>query len=195
MTASTTRFGRFAGLLLSACLALMLIPAQAQADPIPPLTITVGGTNYDVQFFNNTSFDTRIGELATTPWYGSAAKAIAFRNGYKVAAAGSPLLFDLVSGNPNPPSNIDFLLFVHAINVNSFNPSEDETVNAAYFYDLGLGVAADNQMVRENRYYYALAVESPSAVPEINAGSLSQALLILFALWLVTRRRAAASIA
>jgi hypothetical protein len=193
MTASTTGFSRFAGLIFSSCLALLLIPAQAQADAIPPLTITVLGTQYavqyDVQFFNNTSFDTRSGELLTTPWWGDAAKAIAFRNAYKLAAAGSPILFDLVSGNFNPPANLDFLLFVSAI-----NPLNSEIINTAYLSDQRITYET-NSLIRENRFYYALAVESPSAVPEINAGSLAQALLILFALWLVTRRRVGAGVA
>ena len=42
---------------------------------------------------------------------------------------------------------------------------------------------------------FMTATESASSVPEINAGSLSQALLILFALWLVTWRRTSSRVA
>ncbi len=51
-------------------------------------------------------------------------------------------------------------------------------------------ISGDRQTSTSN---YVIA--SASSVPEINAGSLSQALLILFALWLVTWRRTASHVA
>lgn len=46
-----------------------------------------------------------------------------------------------------------------------------------------------------NPFYEGCVTAVPTSVPEINAGSLSQALLILFALWLLMRRRVGAGVA
>jgi hypothetical protein len=205
MTASTTGFGRFAGLLFSACLALLLIPAQARAAD--PLTISVGGVEYAIQFFQNSSFSDNSAVLQAAPWWGDFVLAGQFRDAYR-ANITFPVLFDNSIG-------VSALLFafetgqsyfyVYDPNIGEYGDYVDVLAPSVTYQSViayrsnGNLISGPGELMQSevNTVFnsYAYVVELPSAVPEINAGSLSQALLILFALWLVTRRRAASHVA
>ncbi len=146
MTAHTAKAGRFAGLIFSTCLALLLIPAQA-ADAI---TVTVAGTTYELGTTTG-SFDDNATLLQSQPWWASTSKATVFA------------LALLGTGSADPSYYYRF----------------------AYNYPVGNGLVQMryvNQNARNTQVApsssnvgYVTAVAVASSVPEINAGSLSQA--------------------
>jgi hypothetical protein len=192
MTASTTGFGRFAGLLFSACLALLLIPAQARAAD--PLTISVGGNEYAIKFFQGSSYSDNAAVLQAAPWWGSASLATEFRDAFSAGMT-----------SPYVPYTFQ-RLFAYDVGVRPLLDSNFQSYNGPGVDYINLttfptdpakytGESSVGQSVSRDFLGYAYVEASPAAVPEINAGSLSQALLILFALWLVTRRRAESHVA
>jgi hypothetical protein len=191
MTAHTAKAGRFAGLIFSACLALLLIPAQAQAGPpevIGPLSITVDKKNYDIKLLQNTSFadnSTFLTNGINAPWWGNEDVALLFRNAYA-----TKFLTFAPSGGPYPalfaaPAAESMIMFAYN------QPIANGGVSIHFIY------AGDTSFLTisgplpptalDPAAAYAYVVASPSSVPEINAGSLAQAMLILLAFWLVTR--------
>ncbi len=166
MTASTTRFSRFAGLLFSACLALLLIPAPAFAA-----YVTVSGIRYDIQFVTG-PFAANEVLLKKTPWWETTTdNAQRYSLDYRDQVGTST--FRSSTGGFN------FLAF-----------ATTDTVGSVLYQD--------NRILSEsltNATYFAYIAPDASSVPEINAGSLSQALLILLAFWLVMRRSTAVRVA
>ncbi len=185
MTAHTSKAGRFAGLLFSACLALLLIPAQA-ADA---LTITVEGATYDVQYVAGESFNGKQALLttaATAPWWGlPAATAIKFRDEYAIK---------FLSTAGSDPSLIQGSVSSGLIFAYDFARVGGVVGNEIHMFylnftdgELSAGANGFSRTFSYPSIGYAYVAASPSAVPEITAGSLAQALLILLAFWLVTR--------
>jgi hypothetical protein len=197
-------------LTLLTCLALLLIPAQARAAD--PLTITVGGIEYDIQFFADASFNDNAGILETMPWWGGDRQAVAieFRDAY-LATTTSPPLFHGSSGSSK-------LLFAYDIGVKEelyFIFDEERMEEEGYVGDFGtvevpvvlteevvflardsiLTSTSNNEFKPSDKIadfnYAYISASRPAAVLEINAGSLSHLLLILLAFWLVMRRRVA----
>ena len=214
MTAYFQKLRRATCLILGTCLALLLIPAQAHAAD--PLTITVGGIEYDIQFFADASFDANASILETMPWWGEDRQDVAmvFRDAYLEKMTLPPVF--------HGSSGASKLLFAYDIGVTEEfdfifddDRSEEEgyrgevvtvevpvvlTEEVIFFTRDSILVSGSNDELKpsvayEDFNYAYVSASRPAAVPEINAGSLSQALLILFALWLVTRRRVGAGLA
>ena len=141
--------------------------------PALAANVTVNGVVYDIQFmdgsFNNN--EALLTNTDTAPWWGSKDSAAEFGYAY----------WDQV-GSPRDTT----LTFSYGYGI--FNTS-----SAVSFYN---GTATfqivSKSYVDRNRQYATATLASASSVPEINAGSLSHAFLILFALWLVVRRRESA---
>jgi len=115
---------RLTMLLVFALMLGAVLPSQARA-----IVITVGGNDFDVVFFQGpASFNDNIAtltDIATAPWWGSAADALAFADAYATQVATFP--FDL-SGN------IDFLAFAHANDgANTFQAELDDTGGTGLF--------------------------------------------------------------
>jgi hypothetical protein len=168
MIAATKGFVRRASLILA--VSLPLISTQAHA-----VTVTVNGTSYELSnvtgSFNNA--DTQL--LQGQVWWGNSSLALDFATAF--------------SANASSPLNVrSYFAF-------GFN-SDPEIIDAAYAVRYIGGVEnVISGAYRSQTERYMTATLSPSSVPEINAGSLSQALLILFALWLVTWRRTGSRVA
>jgi hypothetical protein len=144
---------------------LPLMSTQAHAA-----SVTVGGITYQLGSVTG-SFTANSALLQRQAWWGSQALANTFANAAGNIGGG---LFAYETYNPGIPS-VRSISFVE----------RDEG-------DFGTVLTGTSQSVSST---YITATASASSVPEINAGSLSQALLILFALWLVTRRRPALRVA
>ncbi len=175
MTAHTAKAGRFAGLIFSACLALLLIPAQAHA-----VTVTVDKIAYELGSIY-TSYDASPGLLESQPWWGSGPAAFDFANEF--AATGSVPL--------------GMRMFAYAFKEK--DPLDDYSDSKASVYytltDESAVLIQNGSIGSYQNWNFVTATRSASSVPEINAGSLSQALLILLAFWLVTCRSTAARVA
>ena len=146
-------------------ISLPLISTQANA-----VTVTVGGVSYELGS-TYTSYDSIPGTLQSQPWWGSSATALDFAIALK--ATGSTFA-------------VGYQYFAYA--------AGGGNTRTAYFDSVGLNTGLLT-IQEESSEVFVTATRSASSVPEINAGSLSQALLILFALWLVTRRRTASRVA
>ena len=144
---------------------LPLISTQAHA-----VTVSVGGTSYEVGVVTG-SYNTNTTLLQGQPWWGSSATASAFANA--LVATGSMT---------------QYIYYYFAF-------SSGSGVTSAYAANFGgtifIGETTKGGNFTNSSELYATA----SPVPEINAGSLSQALLMLFALWLVTWRRTGSRVA
>jgi hypothetical protein len=172
MIAATKGFIKWAGLILAVSLPLVSTQAHAQIA-----TVSVGGITYELSTFVG-SYGSNPLLFQSQPWWGSSSTALNFANALApVTVPNSPLyLFAFGSS-----SRIDVAV---AANFGS------STGSNTY---VGLTtVASSHSSIYEP---YVTATRSASSVPEINAGSLSQALLILFALWLMTWRRPASRVA
>ena len=129
------------------------------------VTVTVGGTSYELT--NSGAYDATTAQAQ--PWWGNSLTALDFANAL---------------GSAGIPWSSNSAVFAYA--------SDGVFVNYA-------GVYRSNVSSGTTQFYFinnsVTATASASSVPEINAGALSQAMLILFALWLVTRRGSASRVA
>ena len=163
-------FHRAAALSLAVVtLAATLIGTPAQAEPV-----TVGGTTYDVQFFQGPrSFNDDETALRNTPWFGNQALASDFADAYGTQVS-KPYPFDVTS-------DVEFLLFAY---------SESRGLVENEFLDDDGNKFSLNTTAGDNFAPFQYAYTSPlQAVPEIDGNALSQAALILLALWLGLRGR------
>ena len=146
-------------------LAVSLPLTSTQAHAV---TVTVGGTSYELSAVN-TSFAANTTLLQGQPWWSNS--TLAFQFATELARTGIPLSpgFGLFAYGTSG-SNVDVVV----------------AGSGAPFYTSG---------TQSQGGPFVTATASASSVPEINAGSLSQALLILFALWLVTWRRTSSRVA
>ena len=169
MIAATKGFTRWAGLVLA--VSLPLISTQAHA-----VAVTVGGTSYELGSVSG-SFTANSALLQRQAWWGSASLASAFATAYK-ASGSAPASLNLFAYGVNPVVN------------------GDGTSDVLTYYTFGsFANGSYTSRSDDSRYLFMTATASASSVPEINAGSLSQALLMLFALWLVTWRRPSSRVA
>jgi hypothetical protein len=158
---------------LCAVLALVMMAEQAQSQ-----TISVDGQIYSINLIQDQSFDANAATLRSSPWWGSSSLAQSFANAYATqvgvptTSAGTAQVYFGYAERTTYSQRFDTTYTV----VNS--AVVDESGGPAFFADMDAEFPASN-----------VRIASPSAVPEINAGSLAQAMLILFALWLVVRRR------
>lgn len=129
------------------------------------VSVTVNGTSYELSSVTG-KFTANSALLQSQTWWGNAGLASDF-----ASAAG-----DIGGG-----------LFAYQPRPSPF----PEVDNKVY----GFFGVSNTATFAEQSNTYMTATASASSVPEINAGSLSQALLILFALWLVTRRGSASRVA
>jgi hypothetical protein len=174
MIAPTKGFMSWAGLVLA--VSLPLISTQAHA-----VSVTVGETAYEISSFTGIYNDyTTI--LQSQTWWGNQTLALDFANAF--------------AANGSSPTGNSFFAFGESILEDPFD-GPMTVVQASYItkfsqseFDTGL-----TSIYPLGTYNFVTATASPSSVPEINAGSLSQALLILFALWLMTWRRVASRVA
>ena len=170
MIAATKGFVRKAGLVLA--VSLPLVSTQAHA-----VAVTVGGVSYELGSVTGSFTDNSALLQSQAAWWGSASLASAFATAYK-ASGSAPASLNLFAYGIDPVVE------------------PDGTSDVLTYYTFGsfqsgsYGIRPD-----DSRYVFMTATASASSVPEINAGSLSQALLILFALWLVTWRRTASRVA
>ena len=109
--ASIERLVRWAGLILATSLPLLLVPAQARAED--PLTISVGGVEYAIQFFQGSTFNDNSAVLQSTPWWGNFVLAGQFRDAY-IASMTFPVLFDNSIG-------VSALMFAFETGESTFN--------------------------------------------------------------------------
>jgi hypothetical protein len=144
---------------------LPLISTQAHAQTT---TVTVGGFSYELSN-SYSAFDRDFAR--DQPWWGDESLALDFAIAINFAGipwSGNSAFFSYNTGNM------------------------DGIVHYAYANGSLTGLGSQSFSVSSN---YVTATLAASSVPEINAGSMSQALLILFALWLVTWRRPASRVA
>ena len=130
-------------------------------------SVTVGGITYELGSVTGT-YNANSALLQSQVWWGNQSLASAF-----ATAAGSN----------------DTVRWAYA---QTGSRPVDLRVSNLYF---SAGIITNNNTLLTATRTYMTATLSPSSVPEINAGSLSQALLILFTLWLVTWRRTASRVA
>jgi hypothetical protein len=172
MIAITKGFGGWAGLILAVSLPLISMQAHAQIA-----TVSVGGITYELSTFVG-SYDSNQPLFQSQPWWGSSSTALDFANALApVSVPFSPYYLFAFSKS----AKVDV-----AVAVNSGSTTGSNTY---------VGLASVPSSFSSIYEPYVTATRSASSVPEINAGSLSQALLILFALWLVTWRRPASRVA
>lgn len=145
---------------------LPLVSTQAHA-----VSVTVDDNTYEVGVVTG-SFNSNPA-LQTQPWWTDKDLALKFANALVATNSMTQNIFYYFAYN----SNVDF---VYAANLGEGGFTGETTVGGDFTTSQDL---------------YATATLSASSVPEINAGSLSQALLMLFALWLVTWRRTASRVA
>ena len=145
---------------------LPLISTQAHA-----VTVTVGQTSYELGSVTG-SFDsinlTNPSLLQSQTWWGDSNLALQFANALNPSD---------ITWSPN------FGLFAYSTSGGNINVWVRS--NSVFSTSAPLNTGGP----------FMTATASASSVPEINAGSLSQAMLILFALWLVTRRGSASRVA
>ncbi len=157
-------------------------------------TISVGGVEYAIKFFEGSSYSDNVAVIQDAPWWGSASLATDFSNAFKAGITSPFVLYDFE------------LRFAYDAGIRTFYDSGGTEFSEAGVDFYGLltspgystiysSAGLDAQSAFQSNVGYAYVEVSPSAVPEINAGSLSQALLILFAFWLVTRRKVGAGVA
>ncbi|MFN3147831.1 MAG: hypothetical protein ACE368_22595 [Paracoccaceae bacterium] len=179
--------------LRNGALAAFLLMAPVPADA---LTLTVGGTSYDVTL-NLGSYDTvnagANGPLTGTPWFGDETLAGDLAN--ELAAQ------DALAGGTLVPDANGAYLFVHYaatvvitnIDYEQYGPSGGAVVDTDFSNKVKTGQTQNNGAT----LYFATGsvipapAPAPAAVPEIDGNALAKALFILFALgaWLHTRRR------
>jgi len=165
-------FHRAAALSLAVfTLVAALIGTPAQAVPV-----TVGGTTYDVQFFQGPqSFNDNRTVLENTPWFGDPTLASDLADAYGTDV-GTPYPFNVNAGFT------DSLFFAH-----------DETagiVDLVYLQESGFRSASSvNETSVAIGVHYAYGSAVAAAVPEIDGNALGQAGLILLALFLVLHGR------
>lgn len=165
---------RVVALLLSVMsLSMIVFPVQARAT-----VVTVGGVDYDIQIVQGGTFNDRKALIENTPWW-NAGETLAtdIATAYSQLVNNLPVAFGY--GYFNNGLN-------NSVNVQIFFPA-DEYSDGSVSY-ARIGVTNDISFFGPDAYW-AYGTVAASSVPEINAGSLSQALLILFALWLVVSRR------
>lgn len=159
--------------LVYASFAVVLMSQQAQSQ-----TITVDGQIYSINLLQDQSFESNAATLRTAPWWGSSSIAQSFANAYATqfgvptTSAGTTQVYFGYAETTTYSARFDTTYPV----VNS--AVVDESGGSAFFGTMDAEFPASN-----------VRIATVTAVPEINAGSLSQAMLILFAFWLVVRRR------
>ena len=164
---------RVVALLLSVMsLSMIVFPIQAHAT-----VVTVGGVDYDIQIVQGGTFNDRKALVENTPWW---------NGGISLASDIATAYSQLVNNVPVAFGYGYFNNGVNSVDLQFFSPA-DEYGDGSVDY-ARIGVTTDISFFGPDAYW-AYGTVAASSVPEINAGSLSQALLILFALWLVVRRR------
>jgi len=161
--------------LLVALMALAAVPAQAA-------NVTVGGIIYDIQFTQGNSFNDDSAHTTASPWWNSATEAQDFASAYG-AQVTTPYPFDVTAP-------IDSLLFSYALTASG---AENDAYRLSEDGDLDVALGLDNTRDLQNRFY-AYSAGTVGVVPEINGRALSQAGLILLALWLGLRARRSAEV-
>ena len=154
-------------------LAVVTLVAALIGTPAQAVNVTVGGTTYDVQFFQGPqSFNDNRTVLENTPWFGDNALAGQLADAYRDDVT-TPYPFNVSGGS-------DLLFFAHdetggAVTIEVLRDDGDRsfTFLTEGFSAIGL--------------HYAYG--SAAAVPEIDGNALAQAGLILLALFLVLRGR------
>ena len=159
---------------LALVICVMALPAAA-------VTVTVDGTTYEISITAESGFPTNEVLLISQPWYNNKGLAQVFADAY--VATGGSSTFNFVN---------NYLSFVYSSNKSTENFRTIEVADD----QLGFGQLESfegsdgfyQQNGSEFTFFFAYAT-AVSSIPEINSGALSQVLLILFALWLVVRRR------
>ena len=167
--------GKAYGWLVAVCIIACSLPAQAQSN-----TVTVDGNSYDVMVFGGQSFDANASTLRSAPWWGNFVLALDYANAYS----------DQV-GVQNSTSGVDAVYFAFADN--TFDAGGQPRISSMSVDQTGaranLTYSTPGDSISSVSFASAALVSNASGVPEINAGSLSQAVFILLALWLGFRRR------
>jgi hypothetical protein len=147
----------------------MLAPVQACFE-----IITVDNVQYDVQISGGGAFNDQENLLRNANWFGNESLAFDLATAYRQLFPSLTVLFAF--GDLATVGNTDYQVSL----ADGANPN------------LSAGVYATNgpaDFVYPTGYYFAYEPAVPSSVPGINAGALSQVVFMLFALWLVVRRR------
>ncbi len=161
--------------LAAACAALVAVPATA-------LTLTVGGTSYDITLnlgsFNDVTAGPN-GPLTATPWYSDATLASDLAAALFAADAGA-------GGTLVPDNTAAYLFADDSGPAWNYQPASVGSEVFETFY----GATETNLGGVGPTIYFATGSAIPG-VPEIDGNALAKALFILFALgvWLDVRRR------
>lgn len=134
--------------------------------------ITVNGISYDIQFTGGSYNENAalLNNVSTAPWWGNRDLAFDFANAYK-SQVGNADISPITSGT-------DELVFAYS------------TGTEIRYTETNYVLSRSPQNLSQAFSYRVFAyVPGATSVPEINSGALSQVSLILFALWLVVRRR------
>ena len=140
--------------------------------PALAANVIVNGISYDIQFTGGSYNDnlSLLNNTATAPWWGNRSQAFDFANAYK-SQVGTAEIASITSGT-------DELIFAYS------------TGTEIRYTETNFVLSRTPENLSQAFAYRVFAyVPEASSVPEINAGALSQVFLILFALWLVVRRR------
>ena len=155
-------------------LAVLAFAVALPASPAQAVTVTTGGTTYDIEFFpGGESFLDNQAALESTPWWGDTTLALNLASAYATQVP-APYPFDENVGN-------DFLFFTYSHSA--------ATAYSAVVTDGSVVSTATTGDASSNSGYHFAYAASPTPVPEIDGNALGQAALILLALWLVLRGR------
>lgn len=177
------KFNLFLKFRVGACSWLFLIcviscwgPAQAQSN-----TIVVDGKSYEISLYQGQSFDANATTLRSSPWWGSVFLANDFANAYSTQV-----------GVQDSTAGLDSIYFSFGEGSFDFGGQSIPTVDSMLIDETGGSASfkssAAGYPVSSVSFAYATLAPDAASVPEINASSLSQVLLILFSLWLIVRR-------
>lgn len=155
-------------------LTVWLVPAPLLAN-----TLIVDGLTYEITVYQDQTFDENAAALRAAAWWGDSELARTFADAFAAQI-----------GVADTSSAEDRVYFGYAESTVYFSRFDATvpTVPSAYTSETGaVGFGdADPEYVTPG---VSFASTVRVAVPEINAGSLSQAVLILATLWLLLRRR------
>lgn len=178
----------FGGVHVAVTLALAVL-----ATPAAAVNVTVGATTYDISFAGfSRSFLDEQAAIEATPWWGNQTLATKVANAYlmQVGVDGSPF-----TDNPNPFTQLWFAYetgdvggfdIVRFARLNELDPLVDPTGSVSSDPAFDFAFSEDRL---SNATFAILGTSVAAPVPEINAGSLAQALFVLLALHLWVRAR------
>src|SRR6056297_1640935 len=160
------------------CVFSLVLSSQARS-----YTIVVDGSTYNITLFEGQSFDANVAILQTAPFWGSSIVATSFASAFTTQI-----------GVPDTTTTVDAVYFAFQESTFNFEGQSIPVVNTMFATEESMtfdsSTLATSSSSSEISFASATVVPDAARVPEINAGGMSQAGLLLFVLWLVVTGRA-----